>query len=106
MKQLAAGGHAHGHAGLASHFVELANRKLAPGGKLALVLPMSALSGKSWEKVRTLWRTQYSNLVVVTIAGAGTHARSFSADTGMAECLVIAERTPPTGPPRADLRRR
>ena len=101
LKQLAAGGHAHGHAGLASHFVELAHRKLAPGGKLALVLPMSALSGKSWEKVRTLWRTEYSNLVVVTIAGAGTHARSFSADTGMAECLVIAERTPPTGPPRA-----
>ena len=101
MKQLAAGGHAHGHAGLASHFVELARRKLAPGGKLALVLPLSALSGKSWEKVRTLWRTQYSNFVVVTIAGASTHTRSFSADTGMAECLVIAERIPPTAPPRA-----
>ena len=102
MKRLAAGGHSHGNAGNGMHFVELAHRKLAPGGKLALVLPMSALSGKSWQKVRTLWRNEYSNLVVVTIAVAGTHARSFSDDTGMAECLVIAGRTPPTGPPRAN----
>ena len=101
IQRLAIGGHANSKAGLASHFVELAHRKLALGGKLALVLPLSALSGQSWEKVRTLWRIEYSNLVVVTIAGASTHARSFSADTGMAECLVIAERTPPTGPPHA-----
>ena len=50
------------------------------------------MSGSSWEKVRTLWRTDYSSLIVVTIAEGGTHSRSFSADTGMAECLVVGKK--------------
>jgi NAD(P)-dependent dehydrogenase (short-subunit alcohol dehydrogenase family)/predicted RNA methylase len=89
LSRLASGGVAHGHAGMASYFADLADRKLAPGGTLALVLPLTAMSGSSWEKVRTLWRTNYSALMVVTIAEAGSHSRSFSADTGMAECLVV-----------------
>ena len=101
LQGLAGGGHANSKAGLASHFVELAHRKLEPGGKMALVLPLSALSGVSWERVRKLWRTEYSNITVVTIAGSGTHARSFSADTDMAECMIVADRRPPTGPLQA-----
>ena len=76
------------YAGLASHFAELAHRKVQAGGALALVLPLSALSGGSWNGVRQQWRDHYGNTVVVTIAQTGTHDRSFSADTGMAECLV------------------
>ena len=89
LRRLAAGGPAHGHAGLASYFVDLADRKTVAGGKLALVLPLTALSGQSWEAVRALWRREYSGQVVVTIAQGGTHTRSFSADTGMAECLFV-----------------
>ena len=95
LRHLATGGCAHGHAGLASYFVELAHRKVAPSGTLALVLPLSAMSGASWEKVRNLWRDQYSLLTVTTIAEKCTHSRSFSADTGMAECLVTARRSRP-----------
>jgi hypothetical protein len=101
LKTLSTGGVAHGHAGMASYFADLADRKLAPGGTLALVLPLSAMSGSSWEKVRTLWRTCYSALMVVTIAESGTHTRSFSADTGMAECLVLGRKARTVGENRA-----
>lgn len=102
LKRLGAGGCAHGHAGMASYFVELAHRKAAESGTVALVLPLSAMSGGSWEGARGLWRKYYRNIRVVTIAQKGAHSRSFSADTGMAECLVIAERRkPPTKEHRA-----
>ena len=102
LRKLGAGGPAHGHAGLASHFVDLADRKAAQDGRLAMVLPLTALSGQSWEKVRALWRRQYTQIVIVTIAQGGTHSRSFSADTGMAECLVVAtKRAPVSETPRA-----
>ena len=99
--QLAVGGQAHGHAGLASYFAELADRKLAAGGTLALVLPLSSMSGKSWDGIRAQWRSGYSSPVIVTISEEGSHSRAFSADTGMAECLVIAKKSPPVGSPRA-----
>ena len=82
----------HGHAGLASHFADLVLRKLRrSNGTLALILPMSALSGSAWQGVRSALAGRCRDLVVVTIAGEGPHDRSFSADTGMAECLVVAE---------------
>ncbi len=76
-----------GNAGLASHFVDLAHRKLRSEGAMAFVLPLSAVSGASWETVRALWRRSYRRIIVVTAPG------SFSADTGMRECLVVAQRS-------------
>ena len=84
------GSPASGNAGLASDFTELAHRKVRNNGVVALVLPLSALSGNSWSGVRAQWRDGYRDTVVVTIAGAGDASSSFSADTGMAECLVVA----------------
>jgi hypothetical protein len=101
LRHLARGGYAHGHAGLASYFTDLAHRKLAPSGTLALVLPLSSMSGMSWEEIRGLWRTQYCSQIIVTIAEQSTHSRSFSADTGMAECLFIARKERAVGQPRA-----
>lgn len=95
LHHLGAGGHAHGHAGLASYFVDLAHRKTAQSGTLALVLPLTAMSGKSWEGIRTLWRNEYSSPMIVTIAEEGSHSRSFSADTGMAECLFVGRKERP-----------
>ena len=83
------GGAGHGHAGLASYFVDLAHLKVSRGGKVALVLPMSALSGASWEGVRSLWRKEYSSIIVATIAESGSHTRAFSADTAIAECIFV-----------------
>ena len=84
----------HGNAGLASNFIDLAHAKVKnPGGVLALVLPASFLQGEAWAPARRLFDEHYRDLVIVTIATSGTTDRAFSADTGMAEVLVIATRT-------------
>src|SRR5438552_16550417 len=87
-KRLTAGTSAHGNAGEASIFLVLADRKLKQGGVLALVMPMSLMVGESWEGSRSLLTKSYSDLVVISIAGATDEDSSFSADTDMAECLV------------------
>ncbi len=81
-----------GNAGVAAHFVDLALRKLRPGGTLAMVLPLSSMSGLSWEPVREAIRERCSTTTVVTISAEDTHERSFSADTGMAECLLVTRK--------------
>lgn len=92
LKSLVAGGCGHGNAGLASHFTEIGHQRTRVGGRLALVLPMTVLTGDSWRGVRQLLKQYYDNLVVVTIAKATALDCSFSADTGMAECLVVGEK--------------
>ena len=83
----------HGNAGLASNFIDLAHAKVrSPGGVLALVLPASFLQGKAWAAARRLFDEHYRDVVVVSIAATGTTDRAFSADTGMAEVLVVATR--------------
>ena len=82
----------HGNAGLASNFIDLAHAKVKPGGVIALVLPIAVVLGGSWRAARSLLLREYSNVVVVTIAKAGSMDRAFSADTSMAEALLIANR--------------
>ena len=88
----------HGNAGIASAFTALAHRKLKPGGVLALVLPLSAASGLSWQGFRRMVAKGYADLSVVSIAANGKDM-SFSSDTGMAECLVIARKLMKDDPP-------
>ena len=90
MEMLKKGSIYHGNAGIASAFVALADRKIRTGGVLALVLPLAAAAGLSWQRFREMIAIRYTDLQVETIAAAGTDELSFSADTGMAECLVIA----------------
>ena len=85
----------HGNAGIASAFVGLADKKLKPGGVLALVLPLSIANGLSWESARELLADGYSELTVLSIAANGRDM-SFSSDTGMAECLVVARKLQPS----------
>ena len=82
----------HGNAGLASNFVDLAHVKTKPGGTMALVLPVVVVSGASWTKARKLLEAEYTEITVITIATVGSTERAFSADTGMAEALLIATR--------------
>ncbi len=84
---------AHGSAGEASTFMALADRKIKLNGMLALVMPVTLLSGSSWEKCRNRLANAYDNLIVVSIAGVNNAPLSFSADTGMGECLVIGRRS-------------
>ena len=79
-------------AGIASAFAAIANKKLKPGGILALVLPMTAAMGSSWQKFRTLLAKDYEEVEVVSLADAGCYDVAFSADTSMADCLIIARK--------------
>ena len=60
------------------------------GGVLALVLPASFLQGEAWSAARQLFEEHYRDVVVISIATTGATDCAFSADTGMAEVLVIA----------------
>ena len=89
---------ANGNAGLGSYFVDLANRMLKNSNgdaslyppTMGFVLPLTVLTSPDWRKVRDLWATTYHDITVVTIADAKTENCAFSADTNMAECLVVA----------------
>ncbi len=81
----------HGNAGIASAFAALADKKLKPNGVLALVLPLTAAVGSSWQKIRTLLAEKYIDIEVVSIAANGKDM-AFSADTGMADCLVVGRK--------------
>ena len=81
----------HGNAGIASAFAALGDKKLKPGGALALVLPLSAASGLSWQGFRQMLADNYTDATVLSIAANG-RGMSFSSDTGMAECLVVARK--------------
>ena len=83
----------HGNAGLASNFIDLAHAKVKnPGGVLALVLPAAFLQGEAWSAARDLLAAHYRDIAIVSIAAVGTTDCAFSADTGMAEVLVVATR--------------
>ena len=81
----------HGNAGIASAFAALAHKKLKPGGVLALVLPLSIANGLSWRNFRRMVERDYNGVAVFSIAQNGS-LMSFSSDTGMAECLLVARR--------------
>ena len=82
----------HGNAGLASNFIDLAHAKLKPGGVLALVLPATFAQGESWDGARKMLTEHYRDITIVSIVSSGPTDRAFSADTGMAEVLVVATR--------------
>ena len=86
----------HGYAGIASAFVAVANRMVRKGGTTALVLPMTVLQGVSWRKVRQLIARRYRNVTILTIAGPRQYDRSFSADTGMAETMIVSRESSDT----------
>lgn len=82
----------HGNAGEASIFLVLADRKLKEGGVLAVVMPLSLLSGEAWTRSRAMLAKKYTDIVVLSIAGEDNDEMSFSADTGMGECLLVARK--------------
>ena len=81
----------HGNAGIASAFAALGNQKIKSGGVLALVLPLSATTGGSWQNFRQTLAKHYTDISVLSIS-ADVRDMSFSSDTGMGECLVVARK--------------
>ena len=92
-KEYGKGTCAHGYAGIASWFVALADRMVRKDGTIALVLPLTALQGASWQKVRQLIARNYRDAIILTIAAARPDDQSFSADTGMAETMLVCRKS-------------
>ena len=97
VKRLAKGTISDGNAGLGTQFAAIANNMVKPGGHIALILPLSAMLGgsdspsaRSWLKLRGLLADKFNDIIVVSIAQAAKIGSSFSADTDMAEVLIIA----------------
>lgn len=92
---------ANGNAGIASYFLALADEMTRDQGTIAMVLPLTFLTGSSWSDARAALMRAYSDTIVITISGLYDKGSGFSADTDMAECLLVARKTPPDSAARA-----
>ena len=97
VKKLSAGTISDGNAGLGTQFTAIANNMVQPGGHVALILPLSAMLGgsdspsaRSWLKLRGLLAEKFNDIIIVSIAQDAAKDSAFSADTDMAEVLIIA----------------
>ena len=89
--RLAQGSCYHGHSGLGSAFAAIADRKVRPGGVIALLILFTAVNGSSWAKFRRMIAENYADVTIVSIAANGPDM-SLSSDTGVAECMVIGRK--------------
>ena len=88
------------YAGLGSAFVVLAGEKVKAGGRIAFVLPATALTGSRWSPVRDMLLRHFDvEWVVVSHDARNRHAKgslpgrrwvAFSESTRIAETLIIA----------------
>ncbi len=76
--------------GFVSAFVDLADKKLRNGGTMGFILPLTVLRSPTTQELRDMWANEYHNVVVITMAQAKAEDCTFSADTTMAECIVVA----------------
>lgn len=80
--------HLHGQMGYFGYFILLADRFLAENGKMALVLPATALHVRSTEGIRKLWSAKYHVQYLIT-----TWRRlAFSESVVFREILLIAKK--------------
>ena len=77
-------------AGHGSSFSVLADRMVNPGGRIAFVLPVTALAGESWRQLRRMLASRFDLEFVVS--SHDPKLRSMSFDTSIAEVLLLARR--------------
>ncbi len=77
-------------AGHGSSFAVLADRLLNPGGRIAFVLPVTALFGESWRDIRSLLSSRYE--IEYVVSSHDPDSLSMSYDTELAETLLVARR--------------
>ena len=81
----------HGKYSFQLPFLLLADEFLLPGGRLGAVLPLTTLTGESFQPwLRWFLRNYQVRAVVVGFGRA-----AFSENTALAECLLVAEKTTP-----------
>ena len=77
-------------AGHGASFTVLADRMVKRGGRIALVLPATALFGESWRDIRQMLSSKYE--IEFVISSHDPQLRSMSYDTNIAESLIVARR--------------
>ena len=105
LKRTLQGSPANLYAGLGSAFVVLAQEKVRVGGRLAFVLPATALTGIRWSSLRQMLLQDFDiDWVVVSHDARNRHAHggfpgrrfvAFSESTRIAEAMIVATRRPP-----------
>lgn len=80
--------------GMAASFLVVAREKIKPGGRIGFVLPLTAAFAEGWRITRKMVLRDFENVVAITRAGT-LNAEALSADTGMAEMLLIATKKRP-----------
>ncbi len=77
-------------AGLGAPFVDLGGRAVRPGGRLALVLPKSVLTGDSWSRTRA-YLAKHFHLEFVITSHEAAHW-NFSDSTDLSEAMLVTRR--------------
>ena len=93
-------------AGLASVFCELVRRKASPGGRVGIVLPITAAASPAWSGIRAMFETHFDDLLLVAFPGATRGGdKTLSADTAMGEMIIAGTKRsePRTDPGGADI---
>ena len=60
---------------------------------MALVLPITFISGEAWSNMRKLISKYYQDIVLISISSAGKYGRNWSSDTSLSEIIVIAKKS-------------
>ena len=103
MRRVRDAAHAGTRNGMALYFSHIADQMVKPGGTIALLLPMSAVttynekinSSEGWSSFRRQLVEGYRNIRIISITGFEDYDSNFSHDTGIAEVMLIAQRTHP-----------
>ncbi len=90
--QLTKGTCYNGYQSMPSAFCAVANRMVNAGGVVALVLPLTCCQGVSWQKFRDMLNLHYCDVLIVGITQPKASDQAWSADTSMAEVLVVARK--------------
>ena len=74
-------------AGHGSTFSVLADHLVRPGGRVALVLPATAVAGQAWSAIRAMFAERYR--VEFVVSSHDPNRLSLSEDTDIAEVLLV-----------------
>ncbi len=81
-----------GYQSMPSAFCGIADHLLKDDGMFAFVLPSTSLQGISWRGFRAMLSSRYGDILVVSIAGKTAADSAWSADTKLAEVLIVARK--------------
>ena len=92
-----------GYQSMPSAFCGVADVMLKENGVFALVLPLTSLQGVSWGKFREMLANDYGEVTVLSISEGKAEKCAWSADTDLAEVLIIARKKTKVEKGRADV---